>query len=92
MREFSKRIFSRFFYMHLVKTRNELAMTQEQMAQLLDMAPRSFIELDHGKCTCSGLTLALYLTYCCDDPRAFLNGFRREYEKEVLIEYETIRR
>ena len=83
MREFSKKIFSRFFYHHLVKTRNELAMTQEQMAQILDMAPRSFIELDHGNATCSGLTLALYLTYCCEDPNEFLNGFRNAYEEEA---------
>ena len=85
MREFSKRIFSRFFYQHLVKTRNDLAMTQEQMAQILDIAPRSCVELDHGKSTCSGLTLALYLTYCCDDPSEFLNGFREAYEKEACI-------
>ena len=83
MREFSKRIFARFFYRHLVKTRNDLALTQEQMAQILDMAPRSFVELDHGKATCSGLTLALYLTYCCEDPNEFLDGFRIAYEKEA---------
>ena len=54
--------------------------TQAQMAVLLAMDVRSFADLDHGKSGCSGLTLACFLLYCCDDPLAFLNNLRADFD------------
>lgn len=83
MRKLLRKLFKTYFHNHLVHTRSELAWTQEQMAEVLAMAERSFIDLDHGKSCCSGATLALYLTYCCDDPQKFLQDFKDVYEKEA---------
>lgn len=48
------------------------------MAGLLGMDCRSYVDLDHGKSACSGLTLAMYLSNCCLDPLGFLQNFRKE--------------
>ena len=85
MRTILRKVFKRYFHNHLVRTRNELAWTQEQMADVLAMAERSYIDLDHGKSSCSGSTLALYLAYCCDDPKKFLDDFKDEYEKATQV-------
>lgn len=85
MRTILKKLFKTYFHNHLIKTRSELAWTQEQMAEALAMAERSFIDLDHGKSCCSAQTLMLYLTYCCDDPMEFLKDFKAIYEKETRV-------
>ncbi|MBP3314015.1 MAG: hypothetical protein J6K84_05120 [Oscillospiraceae bacterium] len=85
MRKFCEGILKKFFYNHLVHTRNDLAWTQAKMAKTLAMDERSYIDLDHGKTSCSGLTLVLYLAYCCDDPLKFIDDFKTVYEKELSI-------
>lgn len=85
MRTILKKVFKRYFHNHLVRTRNELAWTQAQMAEVLAMAERSYIELDHGKSCCNGDTLMLYLSYCCDDPQEFINGFKERFETEAKV-------
>ena len=56
--------------------------TQAQMATVLFMDDRSYVELDHGHSCCSALTLALYLIYCCNDPIAFLDSLRKVFEAD----------
>ena len=73
MRDFSKNAFKKFFDDRLMETRSFLNLTQNQTATILQMAHRSFIDMEHGKNGCSGLTLALYLIYLCDNPLAFLS-------------------
>ena len=51
-------------------------MTQTQMAGRLSMDPRSYVELDQGKSSCSALTLALFLIYVCKDSDTFLEKLR----------------
>ena len=85
MRKFYEGILKRYFYKHLIRTRDDLAWTQAKMAKTLAMDERSYIDLDHGKSSCSALTLALYLIYCCDDPIKFLNDFKTTYEKETQV-------
>lgn len=72
MRAQYTKVFKAFFHQKLFRSRCELDLTQEDMAQCLAMAGRTYIDLDHGKTGCSGLTLALYLIYVCDDPLKFL--------------------
>ena len=74
-------ILKRCFYEQLIRTRQERRLTQAQMARILVMDERSYAEFDHGKSSCSGLTLARYLIYCCADPIAFLEKLRIAFEQ-----------
>lgn len=85
MRKQCKKILQKLFHAYLIRSRNQMAWTQAEMAEVLEMSERSFVDLDHGKAGCSALTLALFLTYCCDDPRQFLDDFKTSYEKETQI-------
>ena len=74
-----------FFYSHLILQRDSLGMTQVQMARRLSMEERSYVSLEHGKTCCSGLTLAIYLIYCCDDPASYLSELRAAFEQNDCI-------
>ena len=69
-----------FLHQQLVNTRLNLGLTQAEMANLLVMDTRSYIELDHGRSMCGTLTLILFLTYCCSDPILFLDEVRNLFE------------
>ena len=83
MRTYYAEIFKNYFYHELILARNTMHLTQPQMAELLDLGVRAYINLDHGKSCCSGLTLARYLVYCCPDPLRFLNGLCAVFEAET---------
>ena len=80
MRTDFETILKQFFYEHQTKTRAELCLTQAQMAKLLKMELRSYSDLDQRKSSCSALTLACYLIYCCKDPMAFLSGLHERFK------------
>lgn len=42
------------------------------MAKLLDMTPRAYMDLERGAAACSAVTLARFLLCCCDDAAGFL--------------------
>lgn len=52
------------------------------MAEKLAMDDRSYIDLEHGKCCCSAVTLALFLIYVCDDIISFLGDLKIAFESE----------
>ncbi|MBQ7975718.1 MAG: hypothetical protein IJ300_08550 [Clostridia bacterium] len=81
MRKQYQKALKKYFYDDLVRTRTKLKYTQAQMAAVLVMDDRSYVELDHGNSCCSALTLALYLIYCCENPTAFLAGLRKAIEE-----------
>ena len=85
MRKFYEDVLRQVFYRYLIRTRDEMAWTQAEMAKVLEMDERSFVELDHGNSGCSGLTLALFLSYCCEDPLRFLEDFKTDYEREAAV-------
>lgn len=82
MRKEYERILRAFFHRKLFYRREELGITQDEMANLLAMGSRSYVELDHGKSGCSGLTLARFLIYVCEDPMTFLEELRRTFERK----------
>ena len=82
MRKHYTRLLKAFFHDKLFRSRIDLDITQEQMAERLVMANRAYVYLDHGKTGCSALTLALYLIYVCTDPVEFLNGLQHVFENE----------
>lgn len=82
MRKHYSTILKTFFYRNLIQTRLAQNMTQEQMAEALIMDVRSYINLDHGKSSCSALTLSLYLIYYCQDVELFLKELKEAFENE----------
>ena len=72
-----------YFNQQLIKARADNGCTQAQMAKILAMDTRSYIDLEHGKSNCSSLTLALFLMYICpteEQQKAFLKGLQAEFE------------
>ena len=80
MRKHYINILKLFFHDKLFYTREALGISQEEMAHRLAMAARTYVDLDHGKTSCSALTLARFLIYVCADPVAFLEELRDAFE------------
>lgn len=78
MRSLYHRVLKHFFREQLLITRG--VRTQAEMAEALSMSERSYADLERGKASCSALTLARYLIYCCDDPYRFLEDLRIAFE------------
>lgn len=77
------RVLRKYFCAQALHARTKMGMTQAQMAERLVMDERSYSDLEHGVSACSGLTLALFLIYCCDEPGEFLKELRRALEEEI---------
>ena len=82
MRKHYTKVLKSFFHQKLFRSRVDLGITQEEMANKLSMANRTYVDLDHGKTGCSALTLALFLIYICTDPLGFLEELRDAFERE----------
>lgn len=83
MRNQYRNILKKFFYEEVSRTRYDLGISQEKMAERLAMAERTYVDLDHGKTCCSEVTLALFLIYACPNPHKFLEGLRNAFETEI---------
>ena len=70
----------RFFHEKLLRHRQTLGISQEEVAYRLGVSSRSYADLEHGKNCCSGVTLALYLAYSCEDPEKFLEDLRNIFD------------
>lgn len=82
MRRHYTKVLKSFFHQELFRSRMDLGITQEEMADKLSMSSRTYVDLDHGKTGCSALTLALFLIYICTDPLEFLEELRDAFERE----------
>lgn len=80
MRKQQREILKTYFHSQLIAAREEKKLTQSQMAELLAMDERSYIDLDHGLTCCSAVTLARFLIFVCDSPVNFLKKLRRSFE------------
>lgn len=80
MRKTYHEILKTHFHKKLLRSRDQLGLTQAEMAEILAMDDRSYNDLDHGKTCCGSVTLALYLARVCDDPQEFLEELRHEFE------------
>lgn len=80
MRKHYINVLKSFFHDKLFYTREALGISQEEMAHRLAMAARTYVDLDHGKTSCSALTLARFLIYVCTDPVTFLEELRDAFE------------
>lgn len=80
MRKIYRAILKRHFYNSLIRARAAKRFTQSEMAVKLAMDDRSYVDLDHGKTSCSAVTLALFLIYVCEDVTGFLEELRHAFE------------
>lgn len=67
LRQQYKILLRRFLSEEIQKYRVRCQLTQEQISELLCMAPRSYADLEHGVCGCSGLTVVLFLLLLKDE-------------------------
>lgn len=80
MREKYNQILKTLLQEKIIESRNDLCISQEEMAHRLSMAGRSYIDLEHGKTGGSALTLALYLIYLCPDSKSFLDELKAAFD------------
>ena len=64
----------------LLKNRAALGISQEEMAHRLLMSARAYSALESGRSCCSFITAALFLSRCCLDRGAFLDGLLAIFE------------
>ena len=83
MRQTCRLILKEQFHLELLKTRRAYGLTQMEMAALLLMDPRSYLELDHGSSLAGTLTFVLYLLSLCPDPAAFLEAVRASLPEDL---------
>ena len=57
-----------------LKTRDEMCITQEEMAHLLMMSTRAYVSLESGKSCCSLCTFIRFLKCCPIDSDSFICG------------------
>ncbi len=82
MREQYKQALKVLFQHEVLDARKELKISQEEMARRLAMDSRTYVDLEHGKFSCSAVTLAIYLVYVCKDADVFLAELRQAFEEE----------
>lgn len=87
MRKFYKSILQEKFLKYLYQYRNDSGDTFEKIAEKLVIEPRSLYDINSGKNSCSGLTLALFLIYCCTDPIEFLHELKFAFEEKAYDNY-----
>ena len=83
MRDQLTMVFKAFFREKVIDARKKFGLSQEKMASKLEMACRSYVDLEHGKTCCGALTLILFLQNYCDAPDCFLSELREKFEKYV---------
>lgn len=76
-----------YFRGELLKCRAALNIPQEEMAHRLLMSTRAYAALESGKSCCSLITAVLFLSRCCLDRTAFLDGLFHILESS---EWETV--
>lgn len=82
LRQQYKTFLRRFLSGEIRKYRTQCQLTQEQISERLCMAPRSYADLEHGACGCSGLTVVLFLLMLKDEEvLQLLRGARKELKE-----------
>lgn len=82
MRNLYKKVLKRCFSRFVIRRRDALQLTQEQMAEILNISGRSYADLEREKTAPSGLSLAIYLAYLCEDPGKLAQELRIAFDAE----------
>ena len=83
MRDQMTIILRTFFGERVLAARKSFGLSQEKVASKLEMACRSYVDLEHGKTGCSALTLVLFLQNYCEDTDFFLSELRDAFDKYI---------
>lgn len=83
LRQQYKSLLRRFLSREIRAYRARCRLTQEQLSELLCMAPRSYADLEHGACGCSDLTVILFMLLLRNEEVLQLVHGAREAFKEV---------
>ena len=83
MRKIYYEILKGWFQTKLMQHRTTQCITQTKMAEIIAMDERSYIDLEHGKTCCSAVTLALFLTLCCENPTSVLEELHCAFETGI---------
>lgn len=84
MQKHYKYLLQDFLAKRFKRYRAEQGMTQEQMAEVLHISPRSYIDLEHKKYGCSALTAFFFLIRLDSDARQRLvNDFHELVVEEM---------
>ena len=82
MRQY-KLLLQGFLMNQILFYRSENQLTQEQMAELLHISPRSYFDIEHGKYCCSAITLIFFMLILSKaDVLDFLDEFRLRAERK----------
>ena len=74
MRKSFRKQIKDYLRVSFLQTRGSLHLTQEQMAARLLVSTRAYAKLESDRTCCSLLTSLIFLSRCCTDRRAFLEG------------------
>lgn len=74
-------IFKQCFRAYLLQTRTKLGLTQNQMAEKLNIGSRAYADLERGKFCCSAITLVFFLLLCEDSYDTFLEDLRKSFNE-----------
>ncbi len=65
------------FKNELITKRAELKLSQEEMAERLNISLRSYSNLEHGICFCSALSLINFINNCNVDKEVLFQKFEK---------------
>lgn len=73
MKTENQNIFKEFLRKEIIRNAKEQNLTDEQVAEMLDISVRSYYYIKSGKNNCSSTTLFMYLIRICPDMNDFFN-------------------
>ena len=86
MKKSFRKLIKDYLRVSFLQTRDTLHLTQEQMADRLLMSTRAYAKLETGHSCCSLFTALIFLSRCCTDRRAFLEGLFKLLDSFVISE------
>lgn len=74
---------NKFIRMHMLDYRIRHSLSQEGMAEQLNIAPRCYLEQENGRCGFSGQTVCHFIAVLSDtEASAFISGLRNVWKEE----------
>lgn len=85
MRETIKEIMKQIISIFLLQKREHLGLSQEKMAERLEMSRKGYTKLEYGISCCCAETFILILIFFVDNQTEFLNGIKAEFFERMRI-------
>ena len=82
----TKNAVAKYLRGEILRTRNNLNISQAKMADLLGISTRGYRSLEAGESCCALLTVLLFWRNCCLDKEKFLTGLASIVDAGVMDE------